>query len=248
MLVRPRSGSLEALVSDAAAIGIFQCMAWYVIFRLLFASDETAAARWRDVLIAAALSLFAFLPTSRMIWVAASGVAVYLGVSNGGDARLRAAAIVLGGLSVQQFWGHIFFSLVALPLLRAETAVVGVILEAARPGTIWQDNVITGPNGYGILVYSGCSSFHNLSLAMLCWLTVSKLYHHRWRSRDLVMGAAVGATTVLLNFGRLCLMAWNIDIYHYLHDGEGAELFAVGVSLTILTMSLYGAAPAKRLG
>ena len=248
VVVQSRSGPLEALVSDAAAIGIFQCMAWYVIFRLLIASDATAAARWRDVMIAVALSLFAFLPTSRMIWVAASGVAIYLGIFNGGDAKLRAAAIVLGGLSVQEFWGHVFFSLVALPLLRAETAVVGLILEAARPGTVWQDNVITGPNGYGILVYGPCSSFHNLSLAILCWLTVSKLRHQSWRSRDLVMGVAVGATMILLNLARLCLMAWNIDLYHYLHDGPGAELFAVGVSLMILMMSLYGAAPAKRLG
>jgi hypothetical protein len=40
---------------------------------------------------------------------------------------------------------------------------------------VWQGNVITGPSGFGIIVYSGRSSFHDLSLAMLCWLTVSKL-------------------------------------------------------------------------
>jgi hypothetical protein len=170
-----RSASPDILAADAAAFGIFLYMAWYAVFRLLGASCSTAAARWRDLVIVAALCLLCFLPTSRMIWISAAGLAIYLWIFNGGSAKVRAAAVVLGALSVQELWGHVFFSLVALPLLRAETAAVGMILEAVRPGTVWQDNVITGPHGYGIVVYSGCSSVHNLSLAMLCWLTISRL-------------------------------------------------------------------------
>jgi hypothetical protein len=83
---------------------------------------------------------------------------------------------------------------------------------------------------------------------MLCWVTVSRLRHQSWQPRYLVTGVAVAATMILLNLARLCLMAWNIEIYRYLHDGRGAELFAVGASLTILVMSLYGTSPAKRLG
>jgi len=238
----------EKLVSDVGSIGIFQCMAWYVFFRLLAASDVTAVARSRDAAIAAALSLLTLLPTSQMTSVAASGLAIYLWIFNEGDAKLRAAAAVLAALSVQEFWGHVFFNLFAVPLLRAETAAVGIVLEAVRPGTLWQDNIITGPSGFGIVVYAGCSSFHNLSLAMLCWMTISRLHHQNWRSRDLVTGAAVGATMIILNLVRLCLMSWNIDFFHYWHDGLGAEIFAIGASLTIVSISLYGADAAKRLG
>jgi hypothetical protein len=246
VLAGMRGGSLQAMVSDLCTIGIFQYMAWFVIFRLIGLSNPNVAARWPEVVITIALLLFVFLPPSRMIWATATIVAIYWGIFNGGDAKLRAAAIVLGGLTLQEFWGPVVFSLVALPLLRAETAVVGMILETARPGTVWQDNIITGPDGYGILVYRGCSSFHNVSLAMLCWLTVSKLRYQGWRVRDLVTGVAVAGTMILLNLARLCLMASNVGLYHYLHDGRGAELFAVGASLTILLMSLYGAAPVKR--
>jgi hypothetical protein len=84
---------------------------------------------------------------SRAIWVAAAGIAIYLFIFNGGDLQLRAAATVLAGLSVQEYWGHIFFNLVAFPLLNAETAAVGTLLAAVRPGTGWQDNMITGPFG-----------------------------------------------------------------------------------------------------
>jgi hypothetical protein len=128
---------------------------------------------------------------------------------------MRAAGIVLAALSVQEFWGHVFFNLVALPLPRAETAVVGMMLETARAGTVWQDNVITGPNGFGIMIYTGCSSFYNPSLAMLCWFTVSRFRNQNWQIRDFMVGSVVGGTIILLNIARLFLMTWDIDLFHY---------------------------------
>jgi hypothetical protein len=240
------SASVEALVTELLAIGIFQYLAWYVIFRLLASSDRAPAARPQDILVTAAACLLVFLPTSRMIWVAATGIALYLWIFNASDAKLRAAGIVLAALSVQELWGHILFNLITHPLLRAETAVVGTMLEAARSGTVWQDNVITGPYGHGIVIISSCSSFHNLSLALLCWVTVSRLWRQSWRARDFVIGGAIGATMILFNVVRLCLMGWNIDLYHYWHDGIGGEIFAIGASLTILSISLYGAMPVRR--
>lgn len=232
---------------DANGISIFQAIAWYAIFRLLGASDS-AATRWRDAVIATGLSLLVLLPNSRMIWVSAAGLAVYFWIFNNGDAKLRAAATVLGALSVQQFWGPVFFNLVATSLLRAETAVVGTILEVIRPRTLWQDNLITGPSGFGIIVYPACSSFHNVSLAILCWITVSRLRRQNWRNRDMVIGGAVVGIMVLLNVVRLCLMAWDFELYNYWHTGAGGQIFVVGASLTILLISLYGSNPAKRLG
>ena len=112
---------------------------------------------------------------------------------------------MLAALAIQEYCGRIVFDLLALPLLRAETAVVGTLVQAARPGTVWQDNVITGPSGFGIAAYSGYSSFHDLSLAMLCWLTVSRLRNQSWRSRDLATGCVIGATMIACNVKRLCL-------------------------------------------
>lgn len=240
------SASPEALVSNLLAIGIFQYLAWYAVFRLLAASDTAPLARMRDFLVTAALCLTVFSPTNSMNWFAATGIAIYLLLFNAGDTKLRAAGIVLAALSVQELWGQMVFNLFAFPLLRVETAVVGTILEVVRPGTAWQDNVIRGPSGYGVLIAPGCSSFHNLSLAMLCWLTVSTLRHQDWRARDFAIGGAIGVTMILFNVARICVMAWSIDLYHYWHEGIGAEIFAVGASLTVLAMSLYGSRSAWR--
>jgi hypothetical protein len=238
--------SLEVLVSDLLAVGIFQYLAWYAVFRLLGSSDLARAAKWRDFLIITFLCLLVFLPSSRMIWVATSGIAIYLFLTDTGDPKLRAAGIVLAALSVQELWGRLFFNLVADHLLDAEAAVIGTILEVAQPGTVWQDNAIKGPSGHGVIIISGCSSFHNLSLALLCWVTISRLQRQTWQVRDFVVGGAIGMTMILLNMARILLMAWSVDLYHYWHNGPGAEIFEIGASLTVLLMSLYGSRLAGR--
>jgi hypothetical protein len=52
---------------------------------------------------------------------------------------------------------------------------------------------------------------------------------------------------ILENALRLCLMAWDIDLYHYWHDGAGSEVFAVGASLSILAISLYASRPSAQI-
>jgi hypothetical protein len=240
------AASPTTLFTDLAAVGIFQLMAWYAIFRLLFSSDPAPAAQWRDFLIAAALCLLVFLPSTHIIWATALGIAILIWLTNSGDPKLLSAGTVLAVLSVQQCWGRIFFRIFEIPLLRAETAVVGTIMEIFRPGTQWQDNVIVGPSGHGIVMYDGCSSFHNLSVAMLCWVTVSKLRNQNLQNRDYVIGCVVGIVMIFFNISRLCLMAWDGDLYEYWHKGDGAQIFDVGASAAILLISLVGSRFARR--
>jgi exosortase/archaeosortase family protein len=232
--------SVTAVLTDLAAIGIFQYIAWYAIFYLLLCSDAALLSGRRDFVIGVMFCAAMLVPTSRIIWVVATGVAIYWYIFDLNDLKLRAAAIILGALSVQELWGHVFFNAIAYPLLCAETAVVGSFLEIIKAGTVWQDNVITGPTGYGIVIFGDCSAFHNLSLAMLCWITISKLRHQTWRKKDFGVASVIGLTMIILNIMRLCLMAWSLDLYRYWHDGAGSNIFAIGASLLVLLASLYG--------
>lgn len=241
-----QSASPWRLLSDAADSSVFQIMAWCAIFRLLASSDPRPVATTRDLLIAVALCLPLFVPTTRTIKVVALGAAVFFWARGRNAPRLRSAGIVLAALAIQQYWGHIVFDLFALPLLRAETAVVGTLVEALRGGTSWQANVITAPSGFSIIVYSGCSSFHNLSLAMLCWVTVSRLRNPTGRRGDVLVACVIGAAMIACNVARLCLMSWGPDLYEYWHNGAGAQIFAAGASAMVLGLSLYGSRPAGR--
>jgi hypothetical protein len=35
-------------------------------------------------------------------------------------------------------------------------------------------------------------------------------------------------------------MACGLDLFHYWHEGAGADIFAIGASFAILLISLYG--------
>jgi Transmembrane exosortase (Exosortase_EpsH) len=237
-VIRNISGtSLTNIFTDLAAVGIFQYMAWYVIFWLLVSGDRQLAARPRDIVICALVSLLVAVPTSRSIWIAATGIAVYLCAAGTDDRKFSAAGVVLAALSIQEFWGHVFFELVTFPLLRAETAIVGTLLKVTRTGAAWKDNIITVPSGHAIIILPFCSSFHNLSLALLCWVTVSRLRNQNWRALDFIGGVIVGGAMILYNVVRLYLMALNTELYEYWHQGTGVEIFAVGASLTVLFLS-----------
>ena len=49
--------------------------------------------------------------------------------------------------------------------------------------------------------------------------------HRAATARDFMIGGAIGATMILFNVARICMMGWDIDLYHYWHDGAGAQIY-----------------------
>jgi hypothetical protein len=235
----PLSLSLSKLLTDLVSVSLFQYLAWFAVFRLLVRSDPKPLGDLRDFCVSIALCLLIFLPAGKMIWVVGLGFGTYLWLCNSGDRELNAAGVMLGGLAAQAFLGHIFFNLLAAPLLSAETAVMGTILAATRTGTVWHNNTITGPDGFGIIIYGACSSFHNLSLALLGCLTFAKLRNPNWQRGDFARGLVISASMILLNWCRLYMMALNVDLYDFWHDGAGTEIFEIAAAMLVLFLSLW---------
>jgi hypothetical protein len=227
------------MLSGFWSVTVFQYIAWYTIFYRLSSSDSVKVANWRHILSITVICLFVFLP-AKGIWVAGTGIAVFCLISNRNDLKMRAAGVVLAALSVQEFWGHIVFQLISFPLLQAETAVVGTLLQLTWAGTVWHDNTITMPSGHGILLYPYCSSFHNVSLALLCWVTVTNLINLNWEHSHYATGAMAVVAMIIFNTGRLYLMALGPYSYHFWHEGAGSDIFQIGASLSVLLLTLCG--------
>ncbi len=149
-------------------------------------------------------------------------------------------------LCVQALWGPIFFSLFAFDLLRADAAIVGAALDATRSGYTWHDNIISSSQGHEIAVYSACSSFHNVSLAVLCWVSLTKLSRPNWIPTDFLFGAVTCATMIAVNAARLYVAALSYSAYEYWHMGFGAHIFQTGVSLVIVLIALWGSSMRDR--
>ncbi|MFN3744647.1 MAG: hypothetical protein ACK4TL_08080 [Hyphomicrobiaceae bacterium] len=232
------AGGLQELLASKSVI---YYLAWYVILRLVADSSMTAPARAGDIALTLAVIASGFLMARSAHWIAVTASALYLMGRDRHDVTLAAAGAVLLALAFNGFWGPQLFELFAYHLLQADAALVGAALSATRSGIVWSETIVGTASGHSIIVYGPCSSFHNISLGLLCWVALTKLARPRWAARDLWIGLAVCAAVVALNASRLYLMALSAEGYAYWHVDTGQQLFAWATTLTVLAISLFGA-------
>lgn len=228
---------------------IFWLACYAVIYRL-YASDRAVRATGFDAVLALAICgaifLTSFLPYRFGIGLLASVTAGYLLFIHGGDRNIRAAGAVLLALSINLVWAPILFQLFTPELLQADAAIVGAILTALRPDIVWSGNSFLGPDGHAISLIAGCSSFNNVSAAVLACATIAMLTRTEWVRRDLATVAVACVAMILINALRLCLLGWSSALHHYWHDGTGAHILGISETLVVLLIAWWGAAPWRR--
>jgi exosortase/archaeosortase family protein len=234
------SGLGEALFDALQNKSAIYYLGWYATLQLLLDDRTEEAATKSDVAFALSVTLFNFLPGYSIPWLSATATGLYLLATSRGNTRQNAAAAVLLALAFNGFWGPKLFDFFAIYLLRADAALVGAALSATQSGMSWDDTIVGTPEGHRVLIFGPCSSFHNISLGLLCWVAISRLVRQVWRWQDLWIGLAVCTAVVLLNGTRLYLMALNPESFGYWHHEFGATIFTWVTTLTILLISLWG--------
>jgi hypothetical protein len=231
----------EGLQVLLASKSVFYYVAWYAVFRLVVDSSRTELATTGDIGFTLAILALFFLSVRAIPWMATTAVGIYLIARSRSDAALAAAGAVLLALAFNGFWGPHLFDAFAYYLLRVDATIVGTALTASQSGVTWSETVIATASGHSIIVYGPCSSYHNISLGLLCWVALTKLARSRWASGDVWVGLLVCAAVVALNASRLYMMASSAESFTYWHEGTGQHLFAWATTLTVLGISLWGA-------
>ncbi len=221
------------------SIGAFQILGWFAVLRLLYLQTSSAPASRRDFWAAGVVGAIDLLPSGKATWIAATLAALYIYAGNEKGSNGRAGAAVLGALSVQSLWGPTLFSLFTVYLLRADAALVGVALKLTRGGFDWHENVIS-TQGFTVGIYNDCSSFHNISLAALCWISLTKLHRPTFIRSDFKFGAAACLAMIALNAARLYAISLGRESFAFWHDGAGAQIFAVTASFIIAAICAWG--------
>jgi hypothetical protein len=222
------------------SIGAFQILGWFAVFRLLYLQTSSPSASSLDSWAAGLVGVINLSPSGKATWIAASLAAVYIFARSEKRSNGRAAAAVLGALTTQSLWGPALFSLFTVHILRADAALVGVALNLTRSGFEWHENVISSA-GFSVGVFNGCSSFHNVSLAALCWMSLTKLRRPTFIGSDFKFAAAAIVAMIALNAARLYTISLGPANFAYWHDGTGAEIFAVTSSFVIAAICSWGA-------
>jgi hypothetical protein len=242
--------SLDAFSASLLTQNDIYWLACGVTIYRLHASDQSVRADRGDCILAAGLAvctlLSSFLPYRFGIGLLATLVALYLLRFDRGDRNLKAAGYMLLAVSMQLVWGPIVFQLFTPQLLSADAALVGTMLREFRPDIVWSGTNFFAPDGHAVSLIAACSSFNNVSSAVLACAAVAMLRRNRWVRRDVTTAITASAAMILVNAVRICLFAWSENYRLFWHDGAGAQMLGIAETLVVLAIAWLGSAPPRR--
>jgi exosortase/archaeosortase family protein len=243
-------GSLDAFAASLLTQNDIYWLACGVTIYRLCASDSAVPATRLECSLTAGLGvcilLSSLLPYRFGIGLLATLVAVYLLRFDHGDRNLKAAGAVLLAVSAQLVWGPIVFQLFTPELLKADAALVGTMLGELRPDIVWSGTNFFAPDGHAVSLIAACSSFNNVSSAVLACVAVAMFRRNEWVRQDIATVVIAGAAMILVNVVRICLFAWSEDYRLFWHDGAGAQILAIAQTLLVLAIAWRGAAPLRQ--
>jgi hypothetical protein len=218
---------------DINAIVLFACFAG-VSAMFCEKKDEIRSA---DLAVAIVFLGLVILPIFAVSWVAMTGLSLYILVfANGGPERRRGALILLA-LTVPMLWSRLLFQFFAKLILDIDAFLVASLLGTDRVGNMvhFADN-----SGY-MVVLAPCSSLANMSLAFLCWVSITQWAKHRWTAMDIVWSLLACASVITVNVTRISLMGLSRSHYDAIHNQWG-DLVTNSVMLALMVgFSVLGA-------
>jgi exosortase/archaeosortase family protein len=205
------------------ALGAFQFCGAAVSLYLLSSREDPGNA-----------SLFDWLGCAAAILIACIGFAgwsitlfaFYLFIRDRQDLNTRAAGTIAAAVAIQSVWAPLVFSKLSFLLLQIDADVVGWLVGQFVPGAFWSGTVVYTPSGHNVEITAPCASFHNLSLAALCWITLTMLHRPYWVKGDLFVGLVAALIQFGFNVWRLVFVCLSPAMYEFWHEGFGKHIFS----------------------
>lgn len=222
------NGWLNAAIGmfDVSAIVLAACASglW-----LMMRGREQSVTRIDLAIGLGALALIA-LPIGGLSWIAVGGIALYILLFADPDQSMRRGAVILLATTVPMFWSRLLFQLFANFILEIDASLVGWLLGAERTGNMVR---FTNDSGY-LVIMPPCSSLANMSLAFLCWITVSEFAGHRRALSDVWWCLLACGSVLVVNVARLSGMGISLRHYEAIHSQIGNAV----TEAMILTLTL----------
>ena len=188
-----------------------------------------------DVTVGAACLVMIALPASDLSVVAATAIALWFLIRPEISVRLAGAAVILLAVAVNLLWSPAAMQFVARPVEFVDAHLVGMVT-----GSPAHENLVGFVDGSGaLLIARGCTSVANASLALLVWLSIARSVRPRSGPRDLLVGAGVFATVMVINLTRLVLTAQDRAAYEFWHGTVGRPLVNVIISVSGLAWAAW---------
>jgi hypothetical protein len=182
-----------------------------------------------DFAVGAGFLFLVILPIGPLSWFAITALCLYI-LASTNDPSLRRGSVILFATTVPMLWSRMLFQLFANTILQIDASLVSWLLGTHRVGSL-----VEFKDGSGLLVIlPACSSLANVSLAFLCWVTISQFVGHKKTAYDILWCVMACASVVAVNVTRISLMGLNLAHYNGIHNHLGdAVANIIILSLTI---------------
>jgi hypothetical protein len=178
------------------------------------------------VLLLAALAWF--VPEHHGVYLATTLAGAWFLLGGRTDRRRADLGQIWLALSIYELWAKLVFK-VAYQVI--EVIEVGLIYRIGRLfyGRLGSAGAsLNVRDDWSIVILEGCSSFHNLSLTGLIWLSILKIAERAVGPAAFRALGVSACAVVAINIGRILAMLPSREAYQFWHDGAGSSLVALG--------------------
>jgi hypothetical protein len=201
----------------------------------LILRDRTIGVRSPELAIGAGFVVLVILPIGPLSWLAVTALGFYITMSTN-VASSRRGAFILLATTVPMFWTPLLFKFFANLILAVDASLVGWILGTHRTG-----DIVEFADGSGVLVIlPACSSLANVSLAILCWVTVSQLVCHKKSAYDVLWCLMACVSVIAVNVTRISFEALSQWHYAAFHGPWGDAMGNIIILSLIVGVSVVG--------
>jgi hypothetical protein len=235
-------GKLSSLVNAEgdlaghAALGSIELCAAGISLYLLSGSAAAKLSRldWLGGLLAVLTAAMGFAAYSSTLF------ALYLILRDRNDLPAKAAGAVALAIAIQAVWAPLIFAKLSFIFLQIDAGMVGWLLGYVVPGSVSNGTIVITPGGHDVIITAACASFHNLSLASLCWVTLTMLHRSYWIRSDLYVGIGAMLIQFALNIWRLVFVCMSLPMYEFWHEGLGKHIFSgVATACAVAFVQLF---------
>lgn len=218
---------------DISVIVIVACVAG-----ISMVSADRGEVTVADLVVALVLSLMIALPIGALSWLAVTMLSLYLLARPQTAERPpeRRGAVILLAATVPMLWSRLVFDLFANFILSVDAALVSRLLGTYRDGNMVQFADHSGT----LVIFSSCSSLANVSLALLCWVTVSEFVGHQRRTEDVFWCLLTCLSVVLVNVLRISAMGLSSANYQLLHSAPMEAVLNIILLILIVSICVAG--------
>ena len=227
----------------ASLLGV-SAVIWIALVALVdLGGDGTGAKPTRaDWWLCGAALTTCLLPTGWEAGLALLGLSALSIVRFDPGSRERRVAVIGLALTGPLLFGPFALAYFGSEMLRLDAAFVSLLSGHPSSGNVveFSDPAMRAA-GKQMVIYSGCSSFHNMSLVAVLFAVVTQTINVRLTRSMWLLAVAMVAAILALNAGRLTAIALFPQHYDFLHSGLGGQLIGFTGLVIAGAIILFGA-------